>query len=35
MTPKEFAVEFVVPTVFAIALGMVVALVLSAGTFSG
>jgi hypothetical protein len=35
MTRKEIAVEFVIPTAFAIALGLVVALVLSAGTFSG
>lgn len=35
MTRKEITVEFVIPTVFAIALGLVLALVLSAGTFSG
>jgi hypothetical protein len=35
MTRKEIAVEFVIPTVFAIALGLVLALVFSAGTFSG
>lgn len=31
MTHKEIAVEFVVPTVFAIALGMVLGIVLSIG----
>lgn len=35
MIRKEIALEFVIPTMFAIALGLVLALVLSAGTFSG
>ena len=36
MTRKEIAVEFVIPTVFAIAVGLsLLGLVLSAGAFSG
>ena len=35
MTPKEIAVEFVIPTIFAIAVGLVLGLVVSAGTLSG
>jgi hypothetical protein len=35
MTRKEIAVEFVIPTAFAIALGLVLGLVLSASSFSG
>jgi hypothetical protein len=35
MTAKEIAVEFVIPTVFAIAVGLVLGLVVSAGTLSG
>jgi len=34
MTRKEIAVEFVIPTAIAIALGLVLAFVLSAATFS-
>ena len=35
MTRKEIAVEFVIPTMFAIAIGLVLGLVVSAGAFSG
>jgi hypothetical protein len=35
MTPKEIAVEFVIPTVFAIAVAVMVGLVFSAATLSG
>ena len=35
MTPKEIAVEFVIPTMFAIAVGLVLGLVVSASTLSG
>jgi hypothetical protein len=35
MTRKEIAVEFVIPTAFAIALGLVLGLVLSSSSFSG
>jgi hypothetical protein len=35
MTRKEIAIEFVIPTAFAVAMGVVLALVLSALTFSG
>jgi hypothetical protein len=35
MTRKEIAIEFVIPTMFAIAVGIVLGLVVSAGTFSG
>jgi hypothetical protein len=34
MTPKEIAIEFVVPTVLAVAVGLVLALIISASTFS-
>jgi len=33
MTRKEIAVEFVIPTAFAVAVGLVLGLVLSAGLF--
>jgi Na+(H+)/acetate symporter ActP len=33
MTRKEIAVEFVIPTAFAVALGLVLGLVLSASSF--
>jgi hypothetical protein len=35
MTPKEIAVEFVIPTVLAIAVAVMVGLVFSAATLSG
>ena len=35
MTRKEFAVEFVIPTMFAIVVGLVLGLVVSAGALSG
>jgi hypothetical protein len=35
MTRKEIAVEFVIPTACAIALGLVLGLLFSAATFSG
>ena len=35
MTPTEIAVEFVIPTVFAIAVAVMVGLVFSAATLSG
>ncbi len=35
MTRKEIAVEFVIPTVFAIAVALVLGLAVSAAAFSG
>jgi hypothetical protein len=35
MTRKELAVEFVIPTALAIALGLVLGLLFSSATFSG
>jgi hypothetical protein len=35
MTRKEIAVEFIIPTMFAVAVGLVLGLIISAGTLSG
>jgi hypothetical protein len=35
MTRKEIAVEFVIPTMFAVAVGLVLGLIISIGTLSG
>jgi hypothetical protein len=35
MTRKEIAVEFVIPTIFAVAAGLLLGLIISAGTLSG
>jgi hypothetical protein len=35
MTPIEFALELVIPTMFAVAVGLVLGLIISAGTLSG
>jgi hypothetical protein len=35
MTRKEIAVEFIIPTMFAVVVGLVLGLIISAGTLSG
>jgi hypothetical protein len=35
MTPKELVLELVIPTMFAVAAGLVLGLIISAGTLSG